>query len=163
SIPPELLSREQRSAIGLLALYRAGSDPAAPVEFAQVERYLQRDAHPPPLARPYVVDWVGTVDAPKSGTYRFKLDASGPASLWLASTDGEPRAVAVQTDNDVYLTNIGARQVQQVVGEGESITGLPTGLSVPSDVEVGPDGSVWVLDALRGEVVRLDRDGAVDR
>src|SRR5262249_24083646 len=66
-IPRAHLFREQRDAIGLLALYRSGVDPVAPVELAQVERYLQRDSAPPTLARPYVVDWVGLLDAPKSG------------------------------------------------------------------------------------------------
>ena len=82
-IPRDRVYREQRAAIGLLAMYRAGVGSAGPVELAQVERYLQRTAHPPPVPRPYAADWVGTLDAPKSGTYRFKLDASGPASLWL--------------------------------------------------------------------------------
>jgi sugar lactone lactonase YvrE len=253
-IPRERLFREQRNAIGLLALYRSGVDPAAPAEIVQVERYLQRIAAPPPLPRPYVVDWLGLLDAPKTGTYRFKLEASGPASLWiderpvllgvsgsgapvgivlsegnhrvqvrlidsvgpthldlawappgdetesiptsrllppdapvdavtptnvsqdaglaplgaprvrwLASTDGEPRAVAVQPDGNVYVTNVGARQVQQVIGQVRSVVGLPAPLSVPSDIEVGADGGVWALDALAGDVMRLDQDGAVER
>jgi streptogramin lyase len=200
------------------------------------------------------VDWLGTLDAPKSGTYRFRLDASGPASLWLddrpvqlgvpangstvsvvltegdhriqvrmvdlaaptrldlawappgddfesiptsrfaapdeavdavmpvaatpddafvplgtprvrwlASTDGEPRAVAVRDNGDVLLTNVSSRQIQQVVGNGHGLITLPAVLSVPSDLEVGPDGCIWAIDALHGAVVRLDQDGAVDR
>lgn len=253
SIPEVRLYREQRAAVGLLALYRSGTDPAAPVELPRVERHLQRQASLPPLARPYVVDWVGTVDAPKSGTYRFRIDANGPASLWLndqpvlievppgsggasvvlpdgdhriqvrlvdvegptrfdvlwappgedfgaiptsrfeppdaavdavqpfaasldpplaplgaprvrwlASTEGEPRAVAVRPDSTVFLTNVTARQVQRVVDEGRSVVGLPAVLSVPADVEVGPDGSLWVVDALYGQIARLSPDGAVD-
>jgi streptogramin lyase len=257
-IPSDQLYREQRDAIGLMALYRSGIDPTAPVELAQVERYLQRNGHAPAVARPYVVDWVGTIDAPRAGTYRFKLDASGPASLWiddrpvmpgvspntmpglatpvsvvltegdhriqvrltdleaptrldliwappgddfsaiptarfeppdaavdavrpiaaspdsafvplgtpvvrwLASTDGEPRGVAARHDGTVFVTNTGSRQVQQVLGEGESLLGLPAAVSVPSDVEVGPDGAVWTVDSLTGDVVRLNADGAVD-
>lgn len=252
-IPADHLFREQRAAIGLLALYRSGHDPAAPVELPQVERYLQRQESAPPLARPYVVDWVGMLDAPKSGTYRFRLDSSGPASLWLndqpillgvqpntgpvsvvlpdgdhriqvrfvdvegptrfdlfwappgeefsaiptsrfdppdasvdavhplpasldtmlaplspprvrwlASTEGEPRGVATRSDGAVFLTNMTSRQVQQVLGEGRTVVGLPAPLSAPTDVEIGPDGRVWTIDALYGEIVRLGGDGAVD-
>jgi DNA-binding beta-propeller fold protein YncE len=253
-IPQDRVFREQRDAIGLLALYRSGTDPAAPSELTQVERYLQRDAATPALPRPYVADWIGQLDAPKTGTYRFKLDASGPASLWLddrpvivgksgsgtpvsvvltegnhrlqvrlvdttgptrldlswappgddmeaiptsrllppdapvesvvpigvgadtgftplgtprirwlATTDGEARGVAVQPDGDVYVANVGARQVQRVVGTGHALEGLPAALSVPTDVEIDPDGHVWALDALSGEIVRLGPNGAVDR
>lgn len=252
AIPADRLYREQRAAAGLLALYRSGTDPSAPTELSRAERHLQRQSSEPALARPYVVDWIGTVDAPKSGTYRFRIDANGPASLWLndqpvligvppgsapasvvlpdgdhriqvrlvdvvgptrfdlywappgeefgaiptsrfeppdapvdavqplrasldpplaplgaprvrwlASTEGEPRSVAVRPDNAVFLTNSSSRQVQQVVGEGRSVVGLPAALSSPADVEVGPDGSVWVLDALHGQIIRLDRDGNV--
>lgn len=252
AIPSDRLYREQRAAAGLLALYRSGTDPSAPTELSRVERHLQRQASQPALARPYVVDWIGILDAPKSGTYRFRIDASGPASLWLndrpillgvppgsapasvvlpdgdhriqvrlvdvdgptrfdlfwappgeefgaiptsrfeppdasvdavqplkasldpplaplgaprvrwlASTEGEPRSVAVRPDNTVFLTNMSSRQVQQVVGEGRSVVGLPAPLSSPADVEIGPDGSVWVVDALHGQILRLDRDGAV--
>jgi streptogramin lyase len=253
-IPRDRIFREQRDAIGLLALYRAGTDPAAPTELKQVERYLQRDSAPPVLARPYVVDWIGLLDVGKSGAYRFQLDASGPASLWLddrpvllgdhpngqsasvvlnegnhhiqvrlidtegptrlnlawappgdemvavptsrflppdapvetvvpvgvtpdaafaplgtprvrwlASTDGEPRAVTVQPDGDVFLSNVTSRQIQQVVGQGQDLVSLPAAVSVPTDLEIGPDGSLWALDALLGEVVRLDQDGAVEQ
>ncbi|MFN8635933.1 MAG: PA14 domain-containing protein [Chloroflexota bacterium] len=252
SIPRNRLQREQRAASGLLALYREGVDPAAPAELARVERWLERDAQIPPVSRPYVVDWAGELDAPKSGTYRFQLPASGPASLWidgrpvisspsaqttttsivleegdhriqlrlldedgptrfdlfwaapgedfepvptarfrppdaavdevallpsgssaalkplgaprirwLASTEGEPRAVAVQPDGDVLLANASAREIQRVEGEGRAIVSLPAALSVPSDVEIGPDGAVWALDALLGQVVRLDDAGTV--
>ena len=252
-IPADRLYREQRAAVGLLALYRSGTDPASPVELAQVERYLQRQESPPALSRPYVADWIGTVDAPSAGTYRFRLDASGPASLWLndqplllgappntgpvsvvlpdgdhriqvrlvdleaptrldlhwappgedwgaiptsrfeppdapvnavhpleaspdvalaplgsprvrwlASTEGEPRAVAVRQDSTVFITNVTARQVQQVVGEGRSVVELPAALSAPSDIEIGPDGRVWAIDALFGQIVRLDEDGNID-
>jgi streptogramin lyase len=86
-----------------------------------------------------------------------------PKVRWLASTDGEPRAVAVRANGDVFLTNVGARQIQRVVGAGAALVALPAGLSVPSDLEVGPDDAIWALDALHGDVVRLDQDGAVDR
>lgn len=253
SIPSEHLFREQRAAVGLLALYRSGTDPSVGADLLRVERHLQRQANQPALPRPYVVDWLGTVDAPKSGTYRFRIDANGPASLWLdgqpvllgappgsdpvsvvlpdgdhriqvrlvdvegptrfdlfwappgedfgaiptsrfeppdasvdamrplatsldahlaplgaprvrwlASTEGEPRSVAVRQDGTVFLTNIAARQVQQVIAEGRSVVGLPAPMSVPSDVEVGPDGSVWVVDSLYGQIARLDADGAID-
>jgi len=253
TIPPGRLYREQRAAAGLLALYRSGTDPAAPTELAQVERHLQRRDNPTALARPYVVDWIGIVDAPKSGTYRFLIDANGPASLWLddrpillgvppgsgaasvvlpdgdhriqvrlvdvdgptrfdlswappgeefsaiptarfeppdapvsaiqplpaslnpplaplgaprvrwlASTEGEPRAVAVGQDGTVYLTNSTARQVQRVIDEGRAVVGLPATLTSPSDVEVAPDGTIWVIDTLNGQIVRLHERGAVD-
>jgi sugar lactone lactonase YvrE len=253
-IPQDRLYREQRAAVGLLALYRPGIDPAAPVELARMERHLQRLGNVPVLDRPYVVDWIGSVDAPKSGTYRFRIDANGPASLWLddqpvmigvppgsgavslvlpdgdhriqarlvdvdgptrfdlfwappgedfgavptsrldpldapvdsiqpaaasldpplaplgaprvrwlASTEGEPRAVAVRPDGAVFFANTAARQVQQVVADGQSVLALPAALSVPSDVEIGPDGSVWVLDALYGQIARLNQDGEIDR
>jgi streptogramin lyase len=253
TIPRDHLYREMRSSIGLLALYRTGTDPAAPTELYQVERYLERQDGPTALPRPYVVDWVGIVDAAKSGTYQFRIDASGPASLWideqpvlvdvppgsgpasivlpdgnhriqvrfvdttaptrfgllwappgeefeaipterleppdaavdsvrplavgdlaslaplgaprikwLASTEGEPRAVTVRPDDGVVLVNAGARQVQRVVGEGRAVEPLPAQIAVPSDVEVGPDGAVWALDAMLGQVVRLDGTGNVD-
>jgi sugar lactone lactonase YvrE len=253
-IPRDRLQREARAASGLLALYRSGTDPAAPPELARVERWLERDGLPPPIARPYVVDWVGTIDAPRTGTYQFQLTASGPASLWidhrpvvsgdgsrtdpvsvvledgdhpiqirfldadgptrldlhwlppgegieavptsrlrtpdapvgaaptlpagldatftplgaprvrwLASTEGEPRAVAVDADGDVLLTNVGAREIQRVVDGGRSVASLPAGLSVPADIEVGTDGAVWALDALLGHLVRLDEAGAIVR
>jgi hypothetical protein len=251
-IPLDRLYREQRAAIGLLALYRSGTDPAAPAELARVERYLQRVASPPALARPSVADWVGVVDAPKSGTYRIRLEASGPASLWLdggaiplasptneesasvvltegdhrirvrlidtvgptrlnllwappgddldaiptsrfrppdvpidaaltipggpeallaplgaprirwlVSTAGEPRAVAVGPDGQALIANVSARQLEQVVGEGSALAGLPATVSVPADLETGPDGRIWALDALHGSVLRLEADGTV--
>jgi sugar lactone lactonase YvrE len=69
--------------------------------------------------------------------------------------------VAVQPDGDVFLSNVTSRQIQQVVGPGRDLVSLPAAVSVPTDLEVGPDGSLWALDALLGEVVRLDQDGAV--
>jgi streptogramin lyase len=249
-IPFDHLYREQRAALGLLAFYRSGTNPDAAPELSQVERYVQRDALPPALARPYVVDWVGIIDAPKTGTYRFRIDASGPASLWiddrpilldappgsdpistilpegdhrlqarlideqgptrfdlqwappgedfgavptlrlrppdarvetvaltgrsqepplrplgearvrwLASTEGEPRAVAVRPDGTVFLANASTRRVQQVIDEGRDVASLPAPFATPSDLEIGPDGSVWVLDAQRAEIVRLAADG----
>lgn len=254
TIPPTRLFREQRAGLGLLAFYRPGSDPRRAPELVQVERYLQRDRLPPALARPYVVDWVGVLDAPKSGTYRFRIDASGPASLWLddrpilldsppgsepvslilpegdhriqarlidadgptrfnlewappgenfgavptlrlrppdarveavalsgrdhepplqplgaprvrwlASTDGEPRAVTVGRDGGVYLANATSRRVQRVIGDGRDVDSLPAAFSVPTDLETGPDGAIWVLDAQRGHLVQLGDDGAPAR
>lgn len=250
SIPSSQLYREQRAALGVLAFYRPGTAAEAAPQLAQVERYLQRAHLPPALARPYVVDWVGTVDAPKSGTYRIKIDASGPASLWiddrpvmldappgsepismilpegdhriqarlvdiqgptrfdlqwappgedfgavptlrlrppdtrveavaltgqsqeppllplgeprvlwLASTEGEPRAVAVRPDGTVFLADAGSRRVQQVIGEGRELDSLPVSFGAPSDLAIGPDGSLWVLDAQRGQIVRLAENG----
>ncbi len=249
-IPFVQLYREQRASLGLLAFYRPGTDANAAPELAQVERYVQRASLPPALARPYVVDWVGTLDAPRTGTYRFRIDANGPASLWLddrpimldvppgsepvslilpegdhrlqarlvdvdgptrfdlqwappgenfgaiptlrlrppdarvetvalsgrsqepplqplgeprvrwlASTDGEPRGVAVRPDGTVFLVNTTSRRVQQVVGEGREVDSLLSTFGAPSDVEIGPDGSIWVLDAQRAEIVRLGDDG----
>ena len=71
--------------------------------------------------------------------------------------------MAVQPDGDVFVSNVSGRQIQQVVGQGQELVSLPATISVPSDREVGPDGSLWALDALLGEIVRLDQDGAVDR
>lgn len=252
-IPADRLSREQRAAAGLLALYRSGTDPSAPIELARVERHLQRRESQPVLNRPYVVDWIGTVDAPKSGTYRFRIDANGPASLWLddqpvligvppgsgaasvvlpdgdhriqarlvdaeaptrfdlfwappgedfgaiptsrfeppdmavdtarplaatldpplaplgaprvrwlASTEGEPRAVTVRPDGTVFLTNNSARQVQQVLDQGRAVVGLPATFTLPADVEAGPDGSIWAVDALTGQIARLNPQGTID-
>jgi DNA-binding beta-propeller fold protein YncE len=62
----------------------------------------------------------------------------------------------------VYITNASARQVQQVTGGGRAVTPLPALLSVPSDIEVGPDGRVWAIDAFHGQIVRLDEDGQVE-
>jgi sugar lactone lactonase YvrE len=82
-IPADRLYREQRSASGLLALYRPGTVSDGPAEVTQIERYLQRFDSPPRLARPYSVEWVGVLDAPRTGIYRFAIDASGPANLWI--------------------------------------------------------------------------------
>jgi sugar lactone lactonase YvrE len=107
----------------------------------------------------------GAVDAvqPLAVSARAALAPLGaPRVRWLASTEGEPRAVAVRPNGQVVLVNAGARQVQQVVNGGRSVEPLPAEITLPSDVEVGPDGAVWVLDAMLGQIVRLNASGAVD-
>lgn len=250
-IPADHLFREQRAGSGLLAFYRPGTDPDSPISLMQVERHLQRVDSPPRLPRPYTVDWLGIVDAPKSGIYKFAIDASGPASLWiddrpvmidvssrdrtgvalldegdheirvhftdaaaptrfdllwappgeelvaistsrfspppgpppaqpprradrqaglvplgetrirwLTSVDGEPRAVAAAADGTVYVVNTRLRQIQHIGAGGRDLASLSgPGFGTPSDVEVGVDGRIWVLDAERGQVVRFDPDG----
>lgn len=254
AIPFDQLYREQRASSGLLAAYRAGSDPVTAPEILRVERHIQREANPPPLPRPYTLDMVGILDAPKAGTYRFRLTGSGPVGmwldgqpvplgerpndeptsivlaegdhairlrlldeseptrfnlawappgedwgaiptsrftppvgsvdammltdsrpepailalgtpriLWLASLDGEPRAVAVGPDGGVYVTNATTRETQSIRSPSDLPIPLPgSGASIPADVEIGPDGHVWVLDALDGQLRRIDpASGAV--
>ncbi|MGE3913433.1 MAG: PA14 domain-containing protein, partial [Chloroflexota bacterium] len=248
-IPADRLSREQRAASGLLALYRSGSDPAAEPTLARVERYVQREGSPAPVSRPYVLDLIGTLDAPRAGTYRFRLTGSGAASMWiddqalvtgdepgtsdasivlsegdhrlrvrlvdeaapthlnlawsppgeefgaiptsrfnppdgpleavaasiadestglrafgmprvrwLASVDGEPRSVAVSEDGAVFVTNTTAREAQQVIDGGRALVPVSgSGASLPADLEIGPDGALWVLDALDAQLRRIDR------
>ncbi|MDP8922998.1 MAG: PA14 domain-containing protein, partial [Chloroflexota bacterium] len=82
-IPPANLFRTEQAARGLLATYRRGTDFDAPIQFSQVDRHLQRRIHLLPLPRPYTVEWIGTLHAPKSGVYSFWIDAIGRSWVWI--------------------------------------------------------------------------------
>ena len=90
---------------------------------------------PPDIAVDTVQPLAASLDPPLA-------PLGAPRVRWLASTEGEPRAVAVRTDGTVFLTNTSARQVQQVLDDGRAVVGLPASFTWPSDVEIGPDGSV---------------------
>ena len=82
-IPADALFRTNQAARGLLATYRRGMEFDAPIQFSQIDRHLQRRIHLLPLPRPYTVEWIGSIDAPKSGVYSFWIDAIGRSWLWI--------------------------------------------------------------------------------
>ena len=99
---------------------------------------------------------------------RGRLDGTGSEALF-----DNPMGIAVDASGNAWVADFGMRAVRKVtpegvvttlrnlvVGEGEPNAGGPFGeFSGPKDVEVGPDGHLYVAD---GSVVRrLSPDGRV--
>ncbi|MCC7366848.1 MAG: hypothetical protein IT306_00405 [Chloroflexi bacterium] len=170
AIPGARLSREQRTATGLLAVYRSGTDPEAKPDVLRFERYVQREATLPPLAGPYVLDLIGVVDAPKAGTYRFRVQGSGNVGLWLddlpvplGQSPGDEPASVVLPDGDhsirVRLTNPGSDTTLNLLWAppGEDWGAIPTSrftpVSNPTEAAIHPaippDPAIRALGATR--------------
>ena len=140
-IPSDRLYREQRMSSGLLATYRAGTNPDGPAEVTQIERYVQRFDSLPRLARPYTVDWQGTIDVPKSGIYRFCSTPGGPASLWIddkpwarrpqprSGLVGAHRGRRSQDPHDLRRC-CGADSLQPALGTARRLNGSDPGLAL---------------------------------
>lgn len=91
-----------------------------------------------------------------------QTDASGaplPGSIGAATSFIFPVAVAVSTI-DVFIADAGAGRIFRYDRALETLTPLPgMGAAPATRLQTGPDGSVYVLDAIAGEIRRYSRTG----
>jgi virginiamycin B lyase len=77
----------------------------------------------------------------------------------IDSRRGAPYGVAVATDGTVWATLQGSNQLLRIApGETGTTIDVPRPGAVPTDVAVGPDGSVWFLQ-FRANRVGQFKDG----
>lgn len=90
-----------------------------------------------------------------------KLPLTGGAPTVLASTQDDPRALALDATT-VYWTNTGLNNavgsVMQIAKTGGAPTTLATGLSVPSGIAVDATDVYWV-NTTAGTVMRVPKGG----
>lgn len=71
---------------GLLGTFYPNDSWTGQAAFKRIDPFLDTYFHLTPLPRPYTVEWVGSVDIPRSGFYQLGLRAVHSAQLYL---DGE--------------------------------------------------------------------------
>ena len=79
---------------------------------------------------------------------------SGRLSGELRGAMSRPEGVTVASDGRVLAT--GAASGNLVVFEGGKVTAQVGGFSSPHDVEIAPDGTIWVADANNDRLVALN-------
>jgi 4-amino-4-deoxy-L-arabinose transferase-like glycosyltransferase len=83
-MPPWLLYRAVVGVQGLGAEYYTNADWEGTPTFIRLEPFIYRYIHIIPLERPYSVIWRGSIYAPSSGEYSFRLRARRTGALRIA-------------------------------------------------------------------------------
>ena len=123
--------------------------PGEPLTSIPTSRFTTPDGLTPP-APPELSG--GAAPLPGLGQVRVR---------WLASTEGEPRAVAAGPDGTVYTSTRPTPQLQRIDPNGAIGTPIDAvGAASISDIDVGGDGRIWALDSVSGQVLRFEADGS---
>ncbi|MFQ5459689.1 MAG: hypothetical protein ACE5EL_02730, partial [Anaerolineae bacterium] len=149
--PPVGRARYEKTDEWPLGAVAASDVIGAPVDLAVADdaRAFILDSDP---VRVLVLEPSGRWSTPFGGT------GSGPDRLTRTEDNGTTAALAVDSAKGrVYVSDLGTERVLVYDRDGRYLQSWPEIVAV--DLDVRPDGSVWVADILAGAVRRLDPDG----
>ncbi len=105
------------------------------------------------------------------------LAFAGDGQPAKSASFGQPSSIAVAPNGDLYIADTAngrirllsavSNTVSTVAGNGlyryssDGVAAINSFLSNPQDVKIGPDGLLYIVDALNHRIVRVNRDNTV--
>lgn len=103
----------------------------------------------------------------------FDSDSGEILSSFGDEQFSDPHGLSVDSDNNIWVADAGDHVVHKLTPEGETLLTLgirgeagedEERFNQPTDLEIGPDGSIYVTDGYgNNRVVKLDREGNFQR
>ncbi|NLE75253.1 MAG: hypothetical protein GX605_00695, partial [Chloroflexi bacterium] len=115
-----------------------------------------------------VVDAAGQVfvlDPPTDGVAIFGPDGTYRGRIGQGINMFRPRGIGVDQLGNLYVADTGGSRVLKLAPNGQVLAEVcakgegPGQVTQPTDVAVGPDGTIYVADPHRGQMQRLDAAG----
>ncbi|MBI2941223.1 MAG: glycosyltransferase family 39 protein, partial [Chloroflexi bacterium] len=149
-VPADVLFAPPATNNGLLGSYYRNREWSGTPALQQIDPHLDLRFHILPLPRPYSIEWVGKIDVPRAGIYRFAVQSVDASSVFVdgnlvASNQG---AVGQLREGAIQLTegfhDIKVRYVDETTFTFVKVFWTPPGgqrVTLPSERLFPPQGA----------------------